>query len=71
VSAFAGVMLARVGLRMGSRDHGDRGRRLPYFVTLGIPWSGYAYVALRDVIAAVIAGVVPALQSTGRRMERR
>ena len=69
VSALAGVMLARVGLRMGHGIMETEVGRMPYFVTLGIPWSGYLYVALATLIAAVIAGVVPALQSTGRRME--
>ena len=69
VSALAGVMLARVGMRMGHAIMETEVGRLPYFVTLGVPWSGYVYVALATLIAVVIAGVVPALQSTGRRME--
>jgi putative ABC transport system permease protein len=69
VSALAGVMLARLGLRMGHAIMQAEAGRLPYFVTLGIPWPGYLYVALATLIAAVIAGVVPAMQSTGGRMQ--
>jgi hypothetical protein len=43
--------------------------RLPYFIDPGISTAAYGYVALVTLVAAIIAGVVPALQATGRRME--
>ena len=69
VSAGAGLLLAQVGIRMGHSIMETEVGRLPYFVDNGIPAPAYLYVALLTVIAAVIAGVVPALQSTGRRMQ--
>lgn len=69
VSALAGLMLARVGMRMGHAIMETEVGRLPYFVTIGVPAAGYVYIALATLMAAVIAGVVPALQATGRRME--
>jgi len=69
LSAGAGLALAQVGLRMGHAIMESEVGRLPYFVDVGIPAPAYAYFALLTLMAAVIAGVVPALQSTGRRME--
>ena len=69
VSAVAGVLLSHLGLRMGHAIMETEVGRLPYFMEVGIPGPAYAYVALLTLIAAVIAGVVPAWQSTGRRME--
>ena len=69
LSAGAGLLLAQIGLRMGHAIMETEVGRLPYFVYVGVPAPAYAYVALLTLMAAVIAGVVPALQSTGRRME--
>ena len=68
-SAAAGLLLAQVGIRLGHSIMETEVGRLPYFMNPGIPTPTYLYVALLTVVAAAIAGVVPALQSTGRRMQ--
>jgi putative ABC transport system permease protein len=69
VASGAGVLLAHIGIRMGHGIMETEVGRLPYFIDDGIPAPAYAYVALLTLVAAVIAGVLPALQATGRRME--
>ena len=68
-AAGAGLLLAQVGIRMGHAIMETEVGKLPYFIDAGIPAPAYAYVALLTLVAAVIAGVLPALQSTGRRLE--
>jgi putative ABC transport system permease protein len=69
LSAVAGIFLARVGIRMGHAIMETEVGRLPYFIDDGIPAPAYLYVVLLTLAAAVIAGVVPALHATGRRMQ--
>ena len=69
LAALAGIFLARVGIRMGHAIMETEVGRLPYFIDNGIPTPAYVYVVLLTLIAAVIAGVVPALHATGRRMQ--
>ena len=69
ISTAAGLMLAQVGIRLGHSIMETEVGRLPYFMNPGIPTPTYFYVALLTVMAAAIAGVLPALQSTGRRMQ--
>jgi putative ABC transport system permease protein len=68
-AAGAGLLLAQVGIRMGHAIMETEVGKLPYFIDAGIPAPAYAYIALLTLVAAVIAGVVPALHSTGRRMQ--
>ena len=69
VAAGAGLLLAQIGIRMGHSIMETEVGRLPYFIQPGIPAPAYLYVALLTLVAAAIAGVVPALQATGRRMQ--
>jgi putative ABC transport system permease protein len=69
IAAGAGLLLAQVGIRMGHAIMETEVGKLPYFIDAGIPAPAYLYVALLTLVAAVIAGVLPALQSTGRRMQ--
>jgi putative ABC transport system permease protein len=69
VAAGAGVLLAQVGLSMGHAIMEAEVGKLPYFINAGIPAPAYLYVALLTLIAATIAGVLPALHATGRRMQ--
>ena len=69
VAAVAGVVLAQVGISMGHSIMETEVGQLPYFIQPGIPWPAYVYVAFLTVLAAVIAGVVPALQATGRKVD--
>jgi putative ABC transport system permease protein len=69
VAAGAGLLLAQVGIRMGHGIMETEVGRLPYFIGSGIPAPAYLYVAVLTLIAATIAGAIPALQSTGRGME--
>ena len=69
LAAGAGLLLAQVGIRMGHAIMETEVGKLPYFIDAGIPAAAYAYVALLTLVAAVIAGVLPALHATGRRMQ--
>ena len=69
LASGAGLLLAQVGLRMGHAIMETEVGKLPYFINAGIPAAAYAYVALLTLVAAVIAGVLPALHATGRRMQ--
>src|SRR5688572_24228537 len=69
LAAGAGVLLATVGIRMGHAIMETEVGRLPYFIDDGIPGPAYIYVALLTLVAAVIAGVLPALHATGTRMQ--
>ena len=69
LAAGAGLLLAQVGIRMGHAIMETEVGRLPYFINAGIPAPAYVYVALLTLVAAVISGVVPALHSTGQRMQ--
>jgi putative ABC transport system permease protein len=65
-----GVGLARFGLAQGFAIFAAEGNgAVPYFLKLDMPLAAYLYVAMLTVIAAVIAGVLPALHATGRRAQ--
>lgn len=69
-ASIAGVALAHFGLTQGYAifaAEGDGG--LPYFLTVGMPFAAYVYVAVMTVFAALIAGVLPALRATGPRVQ--
>jgi hypothetical protein len=42
--------------------------RPPYWIDYSVPWAAVGYVIGLALLAAAIAGVVPALQATGRRV---
>lgn len=67
VASAAGVGLARVGIAQGVAIYAaEAPDAVPYFLDVGMPRAAYAYVALLTVIAAIVAGVLPALHATGR-----
>jgi predicted permease len=69
-ASAAGIGLARFGLAQGFAIYAAQGNGgLPYFLKLELPFATYVYVAVLTVFAAVVAGVVPALQATGRRAQ--
>lgn len=68
-AAGAGLLLAKVGL---SQAHGimeAEGGSLPYWIDTSIPVAAIAYVVGLAVLAAVIAGFLPALHATGRHVQ--
>ena len=66
----AGIGLARFGLAQGFAIYAADGTdAVPYFIKLEMPLAAYVYVAMLTVIAAVVAGVLPALHATGRRAQ--
>lgn len=70
VAAAAGLLLARAGLAMvvGIQEMGG-GRELPFWLDFGLRPATVLYVVGLTVLAAVIAGVLPALGATGRRVQ--
>jgi putative ABC transport system permease protein len=69
LAAIVGVAVAHVGLNMGHAIMEAEVGRLPYFIRTTIPAAAYAYIVLLTVVAALIAGALPALRSTGKRMQ--
>jgi predicted permease len=68
-ASAAGIGLARFGIAQGSAIYAAQETdALPYFLTFGMPLAAYAYVAVLTVVVAVVAGVLPALHATGRRV---
>lgn len=70
IASAVGIWLARFGLAQGLAIFAaDGNQKLPYFLKLDMPWAAYVYVAIMTVFAALVAGVLPALQATGRRAQ--
>jgi len=69
VSAAAGILLATVALDQGHQIMQLEGSRLPFWMNYGLPPITLLYVVGITVLAAVVAGVVPALQATGRGVQ--
>ena len=69
VAATAGLLLARFGLEQGHRIMTLETGRPPFWIDFGVPWAAVAYVIGLALVAALVAGVVPALQATSRRMQ--
>jgi len=65
-AAVGGILLARFGIAQGHAIMEAEGGGLPYWIDQRIPFAGYVYVAGLVMLAAVIAGVLPALHATGR-----
>ena len=69
-ASAAGIGLARFGIAQGFAIYAAEGNdAVPYFLKLDMPLAAYVYVAMLTVIAAVVAGVLPALHATGRRAQ--
>jgi putative ABC transport system permease protein len=70
VASAAGIGLVRFGMAQGFAIYSAQGNgTLPYFFKLDMPLAAYVYVAILTVVAAVIAGVLPALHATGGRAQ--
>jgi putative ABC transport system permease protein len=68
VAAALGLVLARVGLDQAHRIMQAEGARPPYWIDYGLPAAAVFYILVLAAVAAVIAGVLPALHATGRSM---
>ena len=68
VAGGAGLLLAKIGLQQGHAIMAAEGAMVPYFINFGIPPVAMLYAAGLAVLAALIAGVVPALHATSNRL---
>jgi putative ABC transport system permease protein len=69
-ASAAGLALARYGITQGFAIYAAEGSEtVPYFLNFDMPPAAYLYVAMLTVFTAVVAGVLPALQATGRRAQ--
>lgn len=67
--AALGLGIARLGLRYGRHImETEIGGGLPFWTDFGIPGAAYVYTGALAVLAALITGVLPGLQATGRKM---
>jgi predicted permease len=69
LAAAAGLLLARIGLTQGHAIMGAEIGRMPFWMDGGIPAAALFYVLGLTVVAALLAGVLPALQATRQRLE--
>ena len=67
--AGAGLLLAQFGLQQVHLLMQLEVGRLPFWIDDGVPPLGIAYVAGLAALAALIAGVLPALAATGRNSQ--
>jgi predicted permease len=66
-ASAAGIGLARFGIAQGFAIYAAHGSgAVPYFLNFDMPLAAYLYVGMLTVLAAVVAGVLPALHATGR-----
>jgi putative ABC transport system permease protein len=68
-AAAAGLALAAVGLRQARRLMEHEGGGAPFWIDYGLVPATVLYAVGMAVLAAVLVGVVPALQATGRRVQ--
>lgn len=69
-AAAVGLLLARIALVEGYRLTQQEGTgQTPFWMDYGIPPATVVYVVGLAVLAAVVAGVLPALGVTGRRVQ--
>jgi putative ABC transport system permease protein len=69
-ASAVGIGLAKFGIAQGFAIYeAATNDAPPYFLNFGMPLAAYVYVATLTVIAAVVAGVLPALHATGRRAQ--
>jgi predicted permease len=72
-SAAAGLAIAHVALKTivaAVQNEADGAGRLPALIDFKLSLSVILYATLLAIIAAVIAGVLPALKATGTRVQR-
>lgn len=70
-AAVVGLVLARVGLRQADAIMETEIGATPFWGGIGLSASAVAYVAGLAILAAVIVGVLPGLQATGRGLRSR
>jgi len=69
-ASAAGIGLARFGIAQGFAIYAANANgAVPYFLNFDMPLAAYLYVGMLTVLAAVVAGVLPALHATGRRAQ--
>ena len=68
LSAGLGLLIARFGLTQAHAIMQAEGGRLPYWIDYSVPWPAMLWVMGLTVIVAVIAGALPAVQATSRRV---
>jgi putative ABC transport system permease protein len=69
VAAGVGLVIARIGLDQAHRLMATEMGNTPFWIDLGIPLAAVVYVAGLSIFAAVVAGVVPAIQATSGRVQ--
>ncbi len=67
-AALAGLGIAQIGLRIGHRLMELEGGT-PFWMNYGLTPATVLYVVGLTLLSALITGVLPALQATGRRMQ--
>lgn len=68
-AAVVGLALAQVGLRQGNAIMNAESGGAPFWIDYGLDLATVAYVVGLTLLAAVIVGVLPALQATGPRLQ--
>ena len=68
-ASVLGLLLAQIGLAQGHAIMATEGGGLPYFIDAGMTKGAIAYTVGLAILAAAIAGIIPALHATGRRMQ--
>jgi predicted permease len=68
IAALIGLGVAQYGLRMANAIMDSESGGAPFWVDYGLSFATVAYTVGLTLLAALIVGVLPALQSTGRRL---
>lgn len=68
-AAVVGLLLAQVVLRQANAIMNQEGGGAPFWVDYGLDLATVLYVVGLTLLAAVIVGVLPALQATGSRLQ--
>jgi predicted permease len=71
VSAMVGLVLARVVLRFVDDALATLVPAMPFWIEFELSAGTVVYVAALTILSALIVGVLPALQATGRRVQAR
>lgn len=69
LAAGAGLALAQAGLRLGNQIMEQETDGAPFWTDYGLSSATVLYVLAMAVLAAVIVGVLPAVQATGTRLD--
>jgi predicted permease len=69
IAALVGLALAQFGLRLGDSIMWEETGGIPFWVDYGLSLPTVLYVVALAMMSALIIGVVPALQATGRRLQ--